>query len=78
MSPPLADEVLVKVATPDRRAAANYFAGLIDGGVPLGTLVDSGLAPAMARVGELWDDHLAAHRPDAVLIACSVPMALLP
>ena len=75
MSHPLQDELLLRLATPDRRAAALHSAGLVDGGLSLETLVDEVLAPAMRQVGLLWeaavwtvtDEHLATATAEAAL-----------
>jgi len=83
MSLPLADELLLHLATPDRRAAAEHCAALVAGGLPLDSLVDQGLAPAMAQVGQLWetavwsvaDEHVATAVAESALSAAAAERA---
>lgn len=79
MTLPEVDELMVHLARPDRRAAAERCAAMIEGGMSLTTLVDRGLAPAMERVGRLWesggwsvaDEHLATAAAEAALSAAA-------
>ncbi|GLY99887.1 cobalamin-dependent protein [Actinoplanes sp. NBRC 103695] len=85
MSLPLADMLLLDLATPDRRSAAAQCATLIRNGMALDQLVDEGLAPAMTQVGSLWqtavwtvvDEHTATAVAEAGLSAaaaeCNAP-----
>jgi len=83
VSLPLADELLLHLVTPDRRAAAQHCAGLVGSGVSLEHLVEAGLAPAMAQVGALWeaavwsvaDEHVATAVAEAALSAAAAECA---
>lgn len=83
MSPTLADELLLQILLPDRRAAARHYARLVAGGMALDHLVDDGLAPAMAEVGALWetdvwsvaDEHVATAVVEAALSASAAESA---
>lgn len=79
MSLPLADELLLHLAAPDRQAAAEHCGALVQAGVALERVVDDGLAPAMDQVGALWesgiwsvvDEHLATAAAEAALSAAA-------
>lgn len=83
MTLPLADELLLHLVTPDRRAAAQHCAGLVGSGITLERLVEQGLAPAMAQVGALWqaavwsvaDEHVATAVAEAALSAAAAECA---
>lgn len=79
MTLPVAEELMVHLARPDRRVAAERCVALIESGMSLATLVDEGLVPAMERVGALWeastwtvaDEHLATAAAEAALSAAA-------
>lgn len=80
MSLPLADELLLHLATSDRRAAEEHCGALVRAGLTLERVVDDGLAPAMDQVGALWeagvwsvvDEHLATAAAEAALSAAAL------
>lgn len=73
------DELMVHLTRPDRRRAAERCVELIESGTSLAALVDQVLAPAMERVGSLWetsawtvtDEHLATAAAEAALSAAA-------
>lgn len=56
----LAEEMLALLAGPNEGAAGTLCAALVDLGTPLQTIVDQGLAPAMARVGTMVESGVAS------------------
>lgn len=76
---PLADQLLVHLSAADRRAAADTCIALVESGMPLSELVDTGLARAMGQVGRLWesavwtvvDEHIATSAAEAALSAAA-------
>ncbi len=76
---PLADELLIQLSAPNRRAAAELCAAHIESGMPLRDLVDDVLAPAMSQVGCLWqaavwsvvDEHIATGVAETALSAAA-------
>lgn len=80
MTPRLADQVLVELSAPDRRAAVDLCVAHRESGMPLVDLVDQGLAPAMEQVGRLWqsavwsvvDEHIATGVAETALSASAL------
>src|SRR5664279_6462173 len=75
----LADELLVELSAPDRRAAAEFCLAQVESGMALSELIDDVLAPAMAQVGTLWqsarwsvvDEHIATGVAETALSAAA-------